>query len=371
MSVYLDDAASSKPRQEVIDAVIDLLEGDYWYNPNSSYEDALKCRKIIEKSREIIAQKINCLPEEIIFVPSASCANSLAIIGYIKKYTDCHNFITSSLEHSSISKIEFIQRLPAPGVWKTIENCDSNGLLHPEQFDRYRNCLISVVGANSEIGTIQPIKEICNIVHKNNNIFHTDLTAFLPHFNVDVKDIGCDMATFGSHKIGGLKNCGVLYVKKGIELEPLVYGHGLFSGTEDIYQISAMGKAFELLNYDDSEEIKHKRDYLLDKLLDIDGVILNGDRIKRLPNNINIRIENISLDNQQIVSMMDLLGYCISAGTACNAGSKEPSTTLLSLGLSPESANQSIRITLSKDNTYEELDKFYNDLKNMIELYKK
>ena len=368
MSIYLDEAATSKPKQEVVDTVINLLKNDCWYNPNSVYEDALKCRRIIEKSREVIAEKINCLPEEIIFVPSASCANTLAIIGYLdNKENDCHNLITTSLEHSSIYNIESRVSLK----WKTIVKCNEEGLLNPEDFKDYRNCLFSICGCSSEIGTIQPIKEIVELAHKNNNVIHSDLTAYLPHIKVNVKELGVDMASFSSHKIGGLKNCGVLYVKNGIKLAPIVFGHGLFSGTPDIYQISAMAKAFELLDYKNEEELRKKRDYLLDKLLMLDGVYLNGNKEKRLSNNINIRVENISLDNQQMVSMMDLLGHYISSGSACNSGNKEPSTTLLSLGLTPEQANKSIRITLSNDNTYEELDKFYNDFKNMMELYKK
>lgn len=365
--IYLDEAASSKPRQEVIDTVINLLKDDYWYNPNSQYESAIKCRRLIEDARLKIAQKINCLPEEVIFVPSASCANSLAVIGYMNEHKECHNFVTTTLEHSSISEIIF----KTDDVYKHIEKCDNNGLLHPEQFKDYHNCLISICGCSSEIGTIQPIREIADEIHKNNNIIHSDLTAYWPHINVNVKELNVDMASFGSHKIYGLKNCGVLYVRKGTELSPIVFGHNtLFGGTPDIYQICAMGKAVELLNYDNEKEIKSKRDYLLDKLLELDRVYLNGDIEKRLSNNINIRIENIILDNQQLVSVMDLLGYCISSGTACSSGDKKPSITLLSLGLTPNQANQSIRLTISNDNTYEQLDKFYNDFKNIIEQYK-
>lgn len=361
--IYLDDAASTKPKKEVIDTVINLLQNDYWYNPNSIYESALECRRLIEKARIIIAQKINCLPEEIIFVPSSSCANTLAILGYMNANEHCHNFITTTLEHSSIYEIELKENFK----WKNIVKCDSNGLLYPEQFKNYHDCLISICGCSSEVGTIQPIHEIAQIVHKNNNIIHSDLTAYWPHINVDINKLGIDMASFGSHKINGLKNCGFLYVKKGIVLSPIVFGHNtLFGGTPDIYQICAMSKATELLNYDKEKEIKEKRNYLLDKLLVIDGIKLNGDREKRISNNINICIENMEIDNQQLVAILDMMGYCISAGTACASGNKIPSATLLSMGLTPEEANKSIRITLSNDNSYEELDSFYNDFKNIL-----
>ena len=363
--VYLDEAASSKPRQEVIDTVIDLLQGDYWYNPNSVYEEALKCRRLIEESRNIIAKKINCLPEEVTFVPSASCANALAIVGYMNAH-NCHNWVTTTLEHSSVSEIE----INLYNRFKHIEKCDSEGLLHPEQFEKYQDCLISVCGACSEIGTIQPIKEIAEIIHKKGNIIHSDLTAYWPHINVDLKDLNIDMASFGSHKIGGLKNCGVLYVRKGINLNPIVYGHNMiWNGTTDIYQICAMSKAVELLDWNNVEDLKKKRDYLLDKLLEIDGISLNGSRENRLSNNINICVKGVEIDNQQLVSVMDLLEYCISSGTACASGDKKPSSTLLSLGLTPEEANQSIRITLSNDNTYLFFFFFYNDFKLIVEQY--
>lgn len=366
--IYLDESATTKPHPEVINTVIELLQGDYWYNSNSQYEQAVKCRRLIEDARNTIAEKINCLPEEIIFVPSASCANDLAIIGYMNTHDECHNFVTSTLEHASISEIEFSN----PRKWVNIVPCDSKGLLYPEQFERYRNCLISVCGACSEIGTVQPIKEIANVAHRGNNVFHSDLVAYWPHMKVDVKALNLDMASLGSHKIGGLKNCGVLYVKKGIKLSPLVFGHNtLFGGTPDIYQICAMAKAAELLNYDNVKEVRMKRDHLLDKLLEIEGVTLNGDREKRTPNNINICVRDILLDNQQLVSVLNLLGnYCISSGSACSSGLKDPSHTLLSLGLTAKEANQSIRITLSEENTYEELDKFYNDFKNVVEQYR-
>lgn len=361
--------ATTKPYPEVIQTVIDLLQGDYWYNPNSAYESALDCRRIIEQSRITIANKINCKPEEIVFTPSASCSNSLAINGFMNKNNDYYNFVCSDLEHPSILDIEINNKYK----YKHVEKCNNkSGIFDPEQFNHYKNCLVSVCGASPIIGTLQPIKEIAKVLHKNdhNNIFHSDLTAYWPYFNVNVEDLGIDMCTLSSYKIHGLKNCSVLYVKEGVELSPIISGSNLWNGTDDIYTIAAFAKAVELLNYDNYNEVKKKRDYLLDKLLEIDGVSLNGDREKRLPNNINILIEGIVIDNQQIVAICDLMGYMISANTACVSGNKEPSPSLITLGLTDQQANQSVRITISNDNSYEELDKFYNDFKNIVEQYK-
>ena len=359
--IYLDNASTTKPHKEVVDLVTSMLRDDFWGNPNSSYEFSLKSRRLIEQARITIANKINCLPEEIIFTPSSSAANALAICGYMNKHDDCKNWITTNLEHSSISNIEVKHKN------KYIVNCNHVGFVEAEQFADYRNCLVSVVGANSEIGTIQPIKEISKTLHRNGNIFHSDLTAYFPYLNVDVKDLGVDMCTLSSHKIHGLKNCGVLYVKKGVELSPIVFGHGtLWGGTEDVYQICAMAKAVEMLNYDTYKDIERKRNYFLDKLSRITAITLNGSLKNRLPNNVNFFIDNATIDNQQLVAMCDLMGFAISAGTACSSGSKEPSKTLLAIGLTPSEANKSVRVTISADTTYEDIDKFINVLEVIL-----
>lgn len=367
--IYLDNAATTAPFPEVIKVVKDLLDNNIYGNSNSVYEFGLQSKRLIQEAKNIVSNKINCDVDEIYFLPSASCCNAQAIVGYINAHENCHNFITSNLEHASISEIKF----DIPYKYKHIEKCDNNGLLNPKQFDHYKNCLISITATESETGVIQPIKEIGNIVHKNNNIFHSDLTQYIPYNKVNIKELNVDMASFSSHKIHGLKNCGVLYVRKGIALNPIVYGHNMiWNGTPDIYQICAMSKAVELLGWNNVEELKNKRDYLLDKLLSIDGVILNGSRKYRSPNNINICYKNteVKLDSQQMVSILDMFGYCVSAGSACSSGISEPSNILLAIGRTPDEARHSIRITIGEYNTYEELDKFYNDFKLIIEQYK-
>lgn len=366
--VYLDNSATTVPLPEVIEVVKNLLDNNIYGNPNSVYEFGLQSKKLVQDAKKTVANKLNCDESEIYFLPSASYCNAQAIVGYMNSHEKCHNFITSNMEHASISEIKF----DVPYKYIHIEKCNNEGLLNPEQFSHYKNCLISVTACESETGVIQPIKEICDMAHKNGNVFYSDLTQYIPYNQVNLKDLNLDMAIFSSHKIHGLKNCGVLYVKNGITLSPIVYGHNMIeNGTPDIYQICAMAKAVEMLSYDNIDDLRQKRDYLLDKLLSIDGITLNGSKEFRSPCNINICFKNTGtkLDSQQMVAVLDLLSYCVSAGSACSSGSPEPSKILLALGKTPEEARHSIRITIG-DNTYEELDKIFNDFKNIIENYK-
>lgn len=367
--IYLDNAATCCPKQQVLDYTIDVMKMVY-ANPNSvNYEIGLDARRIIEESRRIVADKINADPEEIFFTSSASASNSLAICGYLNnKNNNCRNFITSNLEHSSVRDIE------VNGVYKTIEPCNTSGFLNVEQFSKYKNCLISITACNNEIGTIQPIIEISKVVHSNNNIIHSDLTQYIPYMKINVKELGVDMATFSAHKIHGLKGCGVLYKKKSIELSPIVFGsqeQGLFGGTENVYSIAACGKAIELLNYDNINEIRKMRNHLIEELLKVEGVILNGDIKSRSPGNINLCLNNIYIDNVQLSAILDCYGYCVGIGSSCHAGDNKPSQILLAIGRTEEEARRSIRITINEDNTMEEIDKLINDLKNIIEQFKK
>lgn len=370
--IYLDSSATTSVLPEVKQAIVGMMQNDVYGNPSSVYEFGLESKRIIEQARIDVAELINADADEIFFTPSATFANNIAIQGYMKNHDECYNFVMSNIEHSSLLDIEIKNK------YKHIEKCSSEGFLTPEQFSHYKGCLISCQGANNEVGSVQPIKDICNTVHKNNNIFHSDITQLVPYQRVNVKDLNLDLATFSGHKFGALKGVGVLYKRKGIELSPIIYGtqeKGLSPGTENIYGICSIGVAAKYLNlydYYNVEILKSKKDYLLDKLLSIDGVTLNGpiDLDKRLVNNINICIHNCMLDSQQLISVLDLMGYCCSAGSACHAGDQNPSHVLLSLGLSRDDALKSLRITLSNDNSYEELDKFYNDLKNIIQQYK-
>lgn len=363
--INLDNAATVKPKQQVINYAIEIMTNN-WENPNSIYDNGIKARKIIENARNIIADKINAKPEEIIFCPSASSANSLAILGYLRKNRSS-KFITSNIEHDSILKIE----MPIH-VKKEILECDEKGFISPILLNDFSNNLISIGGANSEIGTIQDIKLLAKVAHENNCIFHSDLTQYIPYLPVDVKELELDMATFSAHKLGGLRGCAVLYVKNGIQLEPLVYGHqeqGLMAGTENTIAIGSMGKAMELLEYDN--EILRLRNYLLWNLIAIDNKItINGCIFNRLPNNLNICIHDLNISNQKLIALLDMYGIQVSAASACQAGSNKPSSVLKAIGLSKSDINHSMRITLGQKTTIDELNIFIECLKNIIEMNK-
>lgn len=363
--IYWDNAAIQRPKKEVIQAVIDVFNNT-WGNASSSYDFGLKSARIVQNTKNLIAKEINCSSDEIIFTSSGSESNALALDGFLKKNREYgKKFICSTIEHSSI--------LDNPKA-KPIIFCDNQGFFKEEWIKEVHNSLVSIQFANSEIGTIQNMKEMIKILHENNCIVHTDAVAAFGKIPIDVKDLDVDMLTATGQKIGGICGAAFLYVKKGIHLSPIVYGtqnNGLRGGTYNIPAIAAMGKAVELITYN-IEETQSKRDYLLNKLLSIDGVVLNGtdDLNRRLYNNINICIHNINLDSQQLIALLDMYGYSCSAGSACHSGSAEPSRVLMAIGMNKEDALRSLRITLSEDNTYEELDCFYNDFKNIIEQFK-
>lgn len=367
MSIYLDTAAIYAPKKEVIDTVIDVLNNHY-FNASSIYEKGLESKRIIENVRIQISNEINCEPEEIIFCGSGSEANALAIDGYLK-YKENEYCISSVIEHSSILNNDYV----IPRI-----RCDKDGFFNMEDIKNTYDCLVSLQMANSEIGTIQNIKEITKILHNNNCIVHTDAVAAFGHIKIDVKDLKIDMMSVTSQKIGGILGSAFLYVRKKLipQMNSIIHGiqeHGLRGSTYNTPAIAGFGKAIELIDYNKEKDIQAKRDYILNKLLSIDGVYLNGtnDMTRRLSNNINIRIENIIIDSQQLLALLDLIDeYMCSAGSACHAGDAKPSYVLMAIGLSDELAKKSIRITLSEDNTYEELEKFYNDFKNIIEQYK-
>lgn len=362
MNIYFDNAALQKPKPEVIETVIDVLN-NHWYNGSSVYENGLESKRIIEHTRELIAKEINCLPEEVILTGSGSESNSLAIDGWLKANKES-DFVTTNIEHSSLLDNDKISKLI---------HCDSNGFVYPAYFRDIKNKLVSVGYGNGEIGSISNIKSIAEYLHKNNCVLHVDAVQTFGHIPIDVKELGCDMLSATAQKIGGICGSAFLYVNKRIKISPIIYGsqnNGLRGSTYNVPAIVAFGKAIELIDFNKEKEIERKRNYLLEKLLSISNVRLNGDKKNRLPNNINITIYDIQLNSQQMLSLFDLLGYELSATSACHASMGTPSHVLKAIGLSDEQSNKSLRITIGEDNTYEELDKFYNDFKNVVEQYK-
>lgn len=359
--VYLDYASKHPVCKSILENIKDMTE--LFYNASSAYDLGIYNRHVVEKVREKVAKMINANPEEIIFTSCASEANTLAIEGFLKANDD-YNVISTNVEHNSIMLNKNINEYI---------KCDKNGFIDPELFDGYGHTLFSVMYANNELGSINNIKEISKIAHEYGNYIFSDATAAFGHIPIDVKDLGVDMMSFSAQKIGGIMGCGVLYIKKGVNIAPLICGHqnsSLRGGTYNELAIKCFGLALDEINYSNEQIIRVRRNYLVDLLLAIDGVHLNGILENRLSNNINIRIDNLSIDNQQLVSLLDLEGYMISAGSACNSGNATPSHVLKAIGLSDNQANSSIRITIGYETSVRELEDFVNCLNRIVTMYR-
>lgn len=338
--IYLDNAATTPICDAAKKAIIEHL--DDFGNPSSSHSLGHKAKMLIEDARERIAKCINAEPDEIYFTSGGSEANSWAV----------YNFETLSIdiEHHSIHA----------DICLKVGDYDITDPKTYKNINKWTTSLVSCMYVNNEIGSIQPIKEIAQMVHDNKIWFHTDAVQAVGHIPIDVKELGVDMLSASGHKFGAPKGVGFLYVKNRVKLDPLIYGgkqeQGLRGGTENVLGIIAMAAALE----DSIIHMKTRNDnmgemqrILLNNLLAIDGVHLNGTRDCRVPSNINIRIDGVK--GEDVVSMCDQYGICISAGSACNEGQAQPSHVLKAIGLTDEQALSSIRITLGYQNTFEEI----------------
>lgn len=363
--INLDAAATSK----VCDSVIaNIQEWVVKYNnPSSANEKSLELRKEIEEVRQKVANFINCDPEEIYFTSGSTESCAIAIDGFLKANSD-YVVVSSNIEHPAI--------LENPNIDLFLP-CNSRGIVdlnHLKSMDIH-NVLCCCMLVNNEIGTIQPVKEISEIMHKSNGVVFSDLTAAVGHIPVDVQDLGVDIACFSGHKIGSLKGIGVLYVRKGIKISGIMYGHqeqGIRPGTYNYLAIKSLGAAIDEINLGHQLEIMNLCDWLFARLWEIDNNIhLNGGLSDRIASNLNFCISDIDIDNQQLVGLLDMNGFIISAGSACSSGLKKPSHVLKAIGLSDDEANHSIRITLGNDITPDDVDAFVNCLGNIIQIYKK
>lgn len=358
--IYLDNAAIQRPKPECINISLSVWQNN-WGNPSSIYEFGAESRQIVERSRELIAKEINCSPDEIIFCSSGSEANTLAINGYLEA-NDRAVCGTTKIEHPSI--------LENPNIISNII-VDREGFINRKNF--VHNAFYSIQFANSEIGTIQDIKSISRKIHEAHSILHCDATQAFGHVPIDVKELGVDMLTASGQKIGSVPGCAFLYVRKGIKLSPIIYGHqenGLRAGTENVAAIASLGKAVELIDYDKQVQIGTLRNELFYKLKDVygDDIKLNGtdDMSKRIPNNLSILFKP-NYTSESIITLLSLQNIYISAGSACSAGTGEPSKTLKAIGLSDEECGRVIRITLGEDTTKYDLVNFVSALKKVTD----
>ena len=362
--IYLDNAATTKPKKEVIDTINQCLLYD-WGNPSSLYKIGIDAKKIVEESRQTIADLIGAKPSEIIFTSGACEANSLAICGYLNSHNS--GLITSYIEHKSIMNIvnEYSHKTAMIPVDKQgfIDTFVLEGALASCQF---RDILVSIQFANNEIGTIQDIKSIANIVHNYDGILHTDATQIIPDRKIDVKALGIDMMSFSGQKLGAPKGIGVLYVKEGIELKPIIYGsqeNSIRGGTENVPYIAGLKTAIDNLTYPTSD----LRDYFVGRILsEIDDCYLVGCELgnNRLNNNASICFKGI--ESETLLVMLDQKDIYVSSGSACNNFSKKSSYVLEALGLPKEYLNSVVRFTFSEENTKEEIDTVITELKKII-----
>lgn len=363
-NIYLDYAATTPLSPQTKQYIIELL--DRFYNPSSLYQDGVNTKQIIEQSRKTVANFINAESKNIFFCCSGSAVNTLAIRGYYNKHDCC--ILYSPIAHKSILKCVADYKYSYPLKVDNKGFIDINDL--KEWLDtRDIKPFVVIDYANSEIGTIQNVQEIINLVHFYNGIVYLDCTACISTIPIDVKNLNADMIGFSAHKLNALKGCGVLYKKANIELQPLVYGaqeQGLLGGTENVLAIASLGKAIEQHNY--FSVSSEGRDYVYDYIIkNIPNSYLVGADIgeKRLPHNLYMCFK--SIEGESLMILLDMNGIQVSTGSACNNFSNVPSTTLTAIGMSDEDAHSCIRMSFSGNETEQELNYICEKLKECIE----
>lgn len=362
-TIYFDNNATTQTDEEVLKAMLPYFVENYG-NPSSIYKIGRENRKAVEEARKKVATALNCEPDEIYFTSGGSEADNTAIRGIAYQYQKKGNhIITSKIEHPAV--LETCKQLEKEGFEVTYVGVKENGILDLEELKsdiKPTTILISVMFANNEIGTIQPIQEIGEIAQKHHIFFHTDAVQAVGSVSIDVKALHIDALSLSAHKFYGPKGIGALYMKKGIQFGKLINGghqeKNKRAGTENVPGIVGLGKAIELA-YENLEEhnktIQALRDYYVAQVEEkIPYIHINGDRKKRLPGNSNISFRFI--EGEGLLLNLDLKGICASSGSACTSGSLDPSHVLLAIGLPHEIAHGSLRISIGKYNTKEEID---------------
>jgi cysteine desulfurase len=360
---YFDNSATTRIKEEVLTEMFPFLSREYG-NPSSLYSIGRKSKRAIEEARKRVASLINCKPEEIYFTSCGSESDNTALkgIAYANSNKGKH-IITSKIEHPAI--LHSCQNLEKKGFEVTYLDVDKNGFVNLQTLEnsiRQDTILISVMFANNEIGTIEPIQEIAKIAHKNRIIFHTDAVQACGNIPIDVQKMDIDMLSLSGHKIYAPKGIGALYVKKGIEFERFMDGghqeKNKRSGTENVAEIVALGKACQIAEKNMEQyqnKLKLLRDYCLEKMKkSFSNIHINGTMEKRLPGNINISFEG--QDATELLYKLDEMGICASGGSACSSGDNNPSHVLTAIGLPSELAKGAIRFTFGDFNTKDDVD---------------
>jgi cysteine desulfurase len=372
--IYLDNAATTATRPEVVEAMLPYFTEKFG-NPSSIYEFASQNKKAITDARETIAKAIGADAAEIYFTGGGSESDNWALKATAEAYKEKGNhIITSKIEHHAI--LHTCEYLEKNGFEVTYVGVDEQGVLKLDELKaaiRPTTILISIMFANNEIGTIQPIKEIGEIAKKNNILFHTDAVQAFAQLEIDVNDLNIDMLSASGHKINGPKGIGFLYIRKGVKIRSLIHGgaqeRSRRAGTENVPAIVGFGKAVEIAMETFKDRVQKEielRDYLIERVLaEVPYTRLNGHRSKRLPNNSNFGFQFI--EGESLLIMLDMKNICGSSGSACTSGSLDPSHVLLAIGLPHEIAHGSLRLTLNEDITKEEIDYVVTNVKEIVE----
>ncbi len=372
-TIYLDNAATTKTRPEVVEAMLPYFTEVYG-NPSSIYSFSDEPKKAVANAREIIAKSIGAKTNELYFTGGGSESDNWALKATAEAYKSKGNhIITSKIEHHAI--LHTCEWLEKNGFEITYVDVDENGALKLDELKkaiRPTTILISVMFANNEIGTIQPIKEIGEIAKEHGILFHTDAVQAYGHVPINVDELHIDMMSASGHKINGPKGIGFLYIRTGVKIRSFIHGGAQErkrrAGTENVTGIVGFGKAAEIAEANMEARTKYEselRDYLMDRVMaEIPYTRINGGRTNRLPNNANFSFQFI--EGESMLIMLDDKGICGSSGSACTSGSLDPSHVLLAIGLPHEIAHGSLRLTLSEETTKEDIDYTVDNLKAIV-----
>lgn len=372
--IYLDNAATTQVDPKVLEAMLPFFT-EYYGNPSAVYSFAETAKKAVEDAREKLAELIHAKKDEIYFTGGGSESDNWALKATAEAYGNKgKHIITSKIEHHAI--LHTCEWLEKHGFEVTYLDVDEKGLISPEELEkaiRPDTILISIMAANNEIGTIEPLAEIGEIAHKHGILFHTDAVQAFGHIPLDVDAMHIDMLSASGHKINGPKGIGLLYIRKGVKIRSFIHGGAQErqrrAGTHNVPGIVGFGKAAELALANMDERIKYEtelRDYLIKRVSsEIPYTKVNGDLEKRLPNNANFCFRFI--EGESMLILLDQNGICGSSGSACTSGSLDPSHVLLAIGLPHEIAHGSLRLSLSEKTTREDIDFTIDELKKIIE----
>ena len=371
--IYLDNAATTKTAPEVVEAMLPYFS-EHYGNPSSIYSLGTESKKAVSEARESIAKSLGAANNEIYFTAGGTEADNWAIKATAEAYAQKgKHIITSAIEHHAV--LHTCEYLEKRGFEVTYVGVDENGILKLDELERAirpDTILISVMFANNEIGTIQPIKEIGRIAKEHGILFHTDAVQAYGQLPINVDEYQIDMLSASGHKLNGPKGIGFLYIRKGVKIRSFIHGGAQErkrrAGTENVPGIVGYGKAVELAMATLEERSKYEtglRDYLMDRVMaEIPYTRINGSRKNRLPNNVNFAFQFI--EGESLLIKLDMEGICGSSGSACTSGSLDPSHVLLAIGLPHEIAHGSLRLTLSEENTKEEMDYVVEKLKEIV-----